>query len=111
MKFEEKFKQITVSSDLVRLITGCEEAEAYAFKAFDGWEQAIEEYLNPVWTANCWYPSDKLENGAIYLLLVDESGFAYPVDISYAQKNIHLGFQNAIYDMYDVLGELHDGTN
>ena len=111
MKFEEKFKQITVSSDLARLITSCEEAEAYAFRAFEGWEEVFGEHRTPVWTANCWYPTDELENDSIYLLLYDECGFAYPVDILYAQKQINNGIKYATHDMVKALGERNGQTN
>lgn len=100
---DERFKPIKADADLMHMITGSYEADAYTFRAFDKWEDAVEESFSPDWMSELWYPTDCPVIGKMYLLLLD-NGALYVVDIAYAECQFMRGIEDTLTEMLKAIG-------
>lgn len=101
-EFQKHFKPINCDPDLMMMVTGRYDAEAYAFNGFDEYEDVVTEYFGEHFFVDMWYPLDKLTTGKAYLLLVGEND-VWTVDIRYAERMIDNGIQDTISEMLKAL--------
>ena len=96
---DSRFKSINCSSDLMQMVVGHMDAEAYVFRAFDKWEDALTKSFGKKYISDTWVDLS-LTIDTAYLLLIDEYD-AWVVDIFFAQRAINAGILETLTNMLD----------
>ena len=78
-KFEMKFKEENLSSELLSYLVTNPEASAYSFVGHKGWIKEIEDYFG--YDCDEYLKRDDVVEGKKYILVVCESGYMLTIGV------------------------------